>query len=128
MPVRSLHSSVLKWPDRRTVEEAAAAWAARERLRHPGLIRLGWFGSYARGDAGVGSDLDLIAVVESSAEPFERRALAWGLSSLPVPAEILVYTRDEWQRMDREGGRFARVLRREARWFVEPEPDPTAES
>jgi predicted nucleotidyltransferase len=119
---------VLKWPDRRTVEEAAVAWAARERLRHPGLIRLGWFGSYARGDAGVGSDLDLIAVVESSAEPFERRALAWGLSSLPVPAEILVYTRDEWQRMDREGGRFARMLRREARWLVKPERDPTAES
>jgi len=106
MPVRSLHSSVLKWPDRRTVEEAAAAWAARERLRHQGLVRLGWFGSYARGVAGVGSDLDLVAVVES----------------LPVPAEILVYTRDEWQRMNREGGRFARTLEREARWFVEPEP------
>jgi len=126
MPVRSLSSSVLKWPDRRTVEEAAAAWAVRERLRHPGLIRLGWFGSYARGAAGVGSDLDLVAVVESSAEPFERRALAWDLSSLPVPAEILVYTRDEWQRMGREGGRFARVLRRDARWLVEPEPDPKA--
>jgi hypothetical protein len=53
-------------------------------------------------------------LVESSAEPFERRALAWDLSSLPVPAEILIYPRDEWQRMDREGGRFARMLRREA--------------
>ncbi|HLX07248.1 MAG TPA: nucleotidyltransferase domain-containing protein [Thermoanaerobaculia bacterium] len=119
---------MLKWPDRRAVEEAAAAWAARERLHHPGLIRLGCFGSYVRGNAGVGSDLDLIAVVESSAEPFERRALTWDLSSLPVPAEILIYTRDEWQRMDREGGRFARMLRREARWLVEPEPDPTAGS
>jgi predicted nucleotidyltransferase len=116
-----LHSSVFKWPDRRTVEAAAVAWAGRERPRHPELIRLGWFGSYARGAAGVGSDLDLIAVVESSAEPFERRALAWDLSPLPVPAEILVYTRDEWQRLDQEGGRFARTLRREARWLIEPE-------
>jgi len=122
MPVRSLHSSVLKWPDRRTVEQALAAWAAREQPRHPGLVRLGWFGSYARGDAGVGSDLDLVAVVESSAEPFERRALAWDLSQLPVPAEILVYTRDEWQRLEREGGRFARTLRRDARWLVAPDP------
>ena len=122
MPVRSLRSSVLKWPDRGTVEQALAAWAARERLRHPGLVRLGWFGSYARGDAGVGSDLDLVAVVESSPEPFERRALAWDLSQLPVPAEILVYTRDEWQRLEREGGRFARVLQREARWLVTPDP------
>jgi len=122
MPVRSLRSSVLKWPDRRAVEEALASWAARERPRHPGLVRLGWFGSYARGDAGVGSDLDLVAVVESSVEPFERRALAWDLSQLPVPAEILVYTRDEWQRLEREGGRFARTLRRDARWLVAPDP------
>jgi predicted nucleotidyltransferase len=112
---------VLKWPDRRAVEQALAAWAAREQPRHPGLVRLGWFGSYARGDAGVGSDLDLVAVVESSAEPFERRALAWDLSSLPVPAEILVYTRDEWQRLEREGGRFARALRSDARWLVAPD-------
>lgn len=122
MPVRSLRSSVLKWPDRRAVEQALAAWAAREQLRHPGLVRLGWFGSYARGDDGVGSDLDLVAVVESSDEPFERRALAWDLSQLPVPAEILVYTRDEWQRLEREGGRFARALRSDARWLVAPDP------
>jgi predicted nucleotidyltransferase len=124
MPVRSLRSSVLKWPDRQAVERAVTAWASRERRRHPGLIRLGCFGSYARGDAGVGSDLDLVAVVESAEEPFERRALAWDLSQLPVPAEILIYTRDEWQRLQREGGRFARTLQREARWLVEPEPIP----
>jgi len=122
MPVRSLRSSVLKWPDRRAVEQALAAWSAREQPRHPGLVRLGWFGSYARGEEGVGSDLDLVAVVESSAEPFERRALAWDLSPLPVPAEILVYTRDEWQRLERENGRFARTLRRDARWLVAPDP------
>jgi predicted nucleotidyltransferase len=124
MPVRSLRSSVLKWPDRRTVEQALSAWAAREQPRHPELVRLGWFGSYARGDAGVGSDLDLVAVVESSAEPFERRALAWDLISLPVPAEILVYTRDEWQRLEREDGRFARALRSDARWLIAPDPNP----
>src|SRR5436309_7063503 len=99
MPVRSLRSSVLRWPDRREVERRAAEWAAQEAQRHPGLLRLGYFGSYARGDAGVGSDLDLIAVVESSSDPFERRSLDWDLSSLPVPAEILVYTRQEWERL-----------------------------
>jgi predicted nucleotidyltransferase len=119
MPVRSLISSVLKWPDRRQVERQVAEWAAREAPRHPGLLRLGYFGSYARGDAGVGSDLDLIAVVESAADPFERRALGWDLLSLPVPAEILVYTRAEWERLEEEGGRFVRTLAREARWLRE---------
>jgi predicted nucleotidyltransferase len=117
MPVRSLTSSVLRWPDRREVERCAAEWAAREAPRHPGLLRLGYFGSYARGDAGVGSDLDLVAVVESSTEPFERRSLAWDLSPLPVPAELLVYTRQEWERLHEEAGRFARTLQQEARWL-----------
>lgn len=43
----------------------------------------------ARGDAGVGSDLDLEAVVEQSALPFERRAVEWDLQSLPVPGDLL---------------------------------------
>ena len=118
MPVRSLRSSVLRWPDRREVERAAAEWAAREAQRHPGLLRLGYFGSYARGDAGVGSDLDLIVVVESSPDPFERRSLGWDLTSLPVPAELLVYTRSEWEHLVRQGGRFALTLQREARWLI----------
>jgi hypothetical protein len=65
----------------------------------------------------VGSDLDLIAVLESSPEPFERRALEWDLSTLPVPAELLVYTRQEWERLQQEGGRFARTLEQEACWL-----------
>ena len=117
MPVRSLRTSVFRWPDRREVGRKVAEWAVREAARHPGLLRLGYFGSYARGEAGVGSDLDLIAVVESSSEPFERRALAWDLNTLPVPAELLVYTRLEWERLQQQGGRFARTLKEEARWL-----------
>ena len=89
MPVRSLNSSVLKWPDRTTADTAVRAWAVEAARRYPGLIRAGYFGSYARGDWGVGSDLDLVVVVREAAEPFERRALGWDLSSLPVPAELL---------------------------------------
>lgn len=121
MPVRSLSSSVLKWPERAEVEKAVQAWATRAADDHPNLLRLGVFGSYARGDAGVGSDLDLVAVVEDSEQPFERRGVEWELTELPVPAEILVYTREEWERLMGEGGRFARTLEREARWLFERE-------
>jgi predicted nucleotidyltransferase len=102
------------------VRSALAAWAEREARRHPGLLRLGYFGSYARGEWGVGSDLDLIAVVESSASPFERRGLEWETSTLPVPAELLIYTREEWERLRAEAGRFFRTVYREAVWLVEP--------
>jgi predicted nucleotidyltransferase len=42
---------------------------------HDAVVRIGYFGSYARGDWGVGSDLDVIAVVAFSDEAFTRRAL-----------------------------------------------------
>ncbi len=118
MPVKSSTSSVLKWPDRSQVEESVRAWARRQIELRPDIIKLGYFGSYARGDAGVGSDLDLVAVVRASAEPFERRSIDWDLSGLPVPAEILVYTEAEWAELRRRGGRFARMLADEAVWLL----------
>jgi predicted nucleotidyltransferase len=83
---------------------------------HPGLLRAGYFGSYARGDWGVGSDLDLVLVVRESGERFERRALNWDLDGLPVPADLLVYTAQEWQCLQAEAGRFARTLAGETVW------------
>jgi predicted nucleotidyltransferase len=121
MPVRSLTSSVLRWPDLMQVDDALRAWVPRAVESHPELLRLGVFGSYARGDAGVGSDLDLVAVIETSDQPFERRGVDWDLLDLPVPAEVVIYTREEWQRLMAEGGRFAKTLEREARWLFERE-------
>lgn len=118
MPVRSLTSSVLRWPDAAAVRRAAREWAVRQRRERPELVRLGIFGSYARGDAGVGSDLDLIVVVRGSAEPFIRRAAGWDTTPLPVPTELLVYTEAEWQRLQERGGRFAAMLKVETEWLV----------
>ncbi|MBI3181002.1 MAG: nucleotidyltransferase domain-containing protein [Myxococcales bacterium] len=128
MPVRSSNSPVLRWPDRAEVDRAAHAWIAREGPRHPELVAAGYFGSYARGDWGVGSDLDLVAIVRATSEPFERRALGWVLSPLPVPAQLLVYTAQEWQRLLDEGGRFARVLASETVWIHGRMPASSASS
>ena len=117
MPVRSLISSVLRWPDRRTVDDAVRTWAQSEAKRHPELLKLGYFGSYARGDWGVGSDLDLLAVVAQASEPFERVSVNWDLSALPVAADVLVYTKDEWQCLQVEKSRFANVISTEVVWI-----------
>jgi hypothetical protein len=89
----------------------------KEAGRHPELLRLGYFGSYARGDAGVGSDLDLVAIVDRAAEAFERRPLTWNLNGLPVPTELIVYTRQEWDRLQKQGSRFARMLNDQVVWI-----------
>ncbi len=79
---------------------------------------MGLFGSYARGDAGVGSDLDLVVLVRDAAEPFEQRALAYDATSLPVPADVLVYTLEEWERMMAEGG-LPHTVARDVVWLLD---------
>lgn len=97
MPVRSLSTAVLRWPDAETVDRALRQWA-RERVAADGaVLAVGYFGSYARGDWGVGSDLDVVVLVRASTEPFERRAARWDATGLPVPADLLVYTDAEWR-------------------------------
>ena len=117
MPVRSLNSSVLKWPRRDEVAKTLRQWVEKGIEAHPEVIKLGIFGSFARGNWGVGSDLDLIVIVQDTAIPFDRRSLTWNFDSLPVPADMLIYTEKEWQDMRRKGGRFIDMIEKEAVWL-----------
>jgi predicted nucleotidyltransferase len=121
MPVRSLRSSVLRWPDARAVDDAVRRWSEQITRERPDVERIGYFGSYARGDWGVGSDLDVVIVVADSPLPFERCGAQWDLTSLPVSADVLVYTHREWEGLDRTG-RFSRMLASETIWVFPAGP------
>lgn len=127
MPTRSLTSSVLRWPSRAAVDAEVRRWVHRTAEQRPDLMRLGVFGSYARGDAGVGSDLDLVAIVRASSVRPEDRVRGWDTTSLPVPVDLLVFTEDEWAQV-RAAGRFADVLATEARWLFERESEPSEQT
>lgn len=116
MPVRLLTSSVLKWPDTEMVSRELRRWTGDIVYERKDVLRIGYFGSYARGDWGVGSDLDLVIVVKSSSKPFERRATEWDATSLPVPADVLVYTEEEWGSLTTQIG-FFQTLIREMVWI-----------
>lgn len=120
MPIRSLRSSVLAWPDRSTVETALRSWANTHRGTRPELRAVGYFGSYARDEWGPGSDLDLILIVEDDA-PFETRGARWDLTRLPVPAEAIVYTPAEWETVRAREDRFAAMLAQDLVWVLEPD-------
>jgi len=115
MPVRSLTSSVLRWPDRQAVDASVRAWATGVAESHPEVVRIGYFGSYARGDAGVGSDVDLVVVVSDSDRAFEERALDFDATRLAVPTDLLVYTAAEWDTLRKRPG-FLRMIDHEAVW------------
>ncbi len=107
-----------RWPRPAEVEAALRRWA--QQLDLPGLVAIGYFGSYARGDAGVGSDLDLVAIVEASDLPSPLRATRLPSEDLPVPADALVYTEAEWAALKRRRDRFAKTLLKETRWLLGP--------
>ncbi|MEW6059117.1 MAG: nucleotidyltransferase domain-containing protein [Actinomycetota bacterium] len=118
MPVRSLSSSVLRWPDRAEVDAGVRRWASMVAEKGDRVRRIGYFGSYAQGDWGVGSDVDLAVVVERSELPFERRALEFDATGLPVPADLPVHTVAEWDSL-LQGGGWPRAAMGEVVWVCE---------
>lgn len=97
MPVRLLTSFFLKWPNKETVDTTVRRWAKKVVRERPDVVKIGYFGSYARGDWGVGSDLDIVITVDTTDQPFEMRSCNFDTQELPVPADVLVYTQGEWQ-------------------------------
>ena len=45
MPVKSSTSSLIKWPDRPTVDRAVRDWARQTAERRTEVLRIGYFGS-----------------------------------------------------------------------------------
>ncbi|MGH2519267.1 MAG: nucleotidyltransferase domain-containing protein, partial [Chloroflexota bacterium] len=80
-----------------------------------------------RGDWGVGSDLDLLVIVAHADEPFEVRGRAFSLKHLPVPADLLVYTLAEWNRLLTTSG-FVQTIARDARWLIHRADEFAADS
>lgn len=118
MPVRSLSSSVIKWPNKALVDSAIRRWAKKVSEERKDVQKIGYFGSYARGDWGVGSDLDIIVILDDSDMSMWRRSLGWETTDLPVPSDLLIYTIDEWEMM-KNMGRLGRTLIQETIWIYE---------
>lgn len=112
MPVRLLNSAVFKWPSRDAVVEPAGKWARSLAGRDAAVVRVGYIGSYARGDWGVGSDLDVIVILSETSIPALERQRYYYPDNLPVHADVWVYTQAEWDRLaDDSPGLFHRLCK-----------------
>lgn len=117
MPVRLLTQSVLRWPRPEQVLDEVRAWADEQRRGRTSLQRVGVFGSYGRGDAGVGSDLDLLLIDAAAEGPQHQRLRHWPLERLPLSCDALVLSPAEWQALLAKGSRMALELHRDLRWL-----------
>ena len=69
------------------------------RLSGLNIRRISLFGSYARGRRDLFTDLDVLVIMDTD-KPFpERTAEVYSLLALPVDADILCYTPQEFRRM-----------------------------
>jgi len=121
MPVRLLTQSVLHWPDPAEVLAAVRHWAVEQANRQPSLGRVAIYGSYGRGDAGVGSDLDLLLIDGAAQGPQHGRLRQWPLEQLPLSCDALVLTPLEFETLLASNQRLAIELKRDASWIWERE-------
>lgn len=125
MPVRSLTQSLLRWPEPERVLRAVRDWAEQEAQHCPSLQRVGVYGSYGRGDAGVGSDLDLVLIDAAAKGTQSARYRTWPFERLPLSCDALVLTPDEWRELMQNGNNdpvrqtMVRALQSDARWIWE---------
>jgi len=105
------------------VLDAVRHWAEQEAQRCASLQQVGVHGSYGRGDAGVGSDLDLLLIDAAAIGPQSARYRQWPFEQLPLSCDALVLTPDEWQELLHPGkddptrGAMALALERDCRWL-----------
>ena len=90
-----------------TTAEAAKIEMLLESLRRAGPICVYLFGSWARGEQDEASDLDVVVIMRTDL-PFLERALPL-CRDFPLElgaVDLLVYTPEEWQEMQRDGNVF----------------------
>jgi len=83
----------------------------REQLSGHEIEHAYLFGSFASGQITAWSDIDLIVVKRTSAPFIDRPREFLPLFDLGVPLDVLVYTPDEWARLQAGKSGFFKVIR-----------------
>lgn len=126
MPVRLLTQSLLRWPEPEVVFQAVERWAEQQAQRYSSLQSVAVYGSYGRGEAGVGSDLDLLLIDAEAQGPQSSRYRQWPFETLPLGCDALVLTPLELEQLlaasegdDPAKAAMARAMQRDCRWIWE---------
>jgi hypothetical protein len=110
-----------RYADKDEVFDLARKTAHQIADQYPEVSKILLFGSFARGDYGFRSDLDLLIVLRASNEAVHERIDRF-LAYAPVyPTDMLVYTDEELRARISGGDAFlARALRESIQIWPEP--------
>lgn len=91
-------------------------------LKRYGAEKVILFGSAARGEMDEYSDLDFVVIKQTNQVFLERLKEAALVVQAPGSIDILVYTPEEWQRMQEAESPFAERVLAEGRVVYEAQP------
>lgn len=106
MPKLFLSSAKPKFVNKNEVLELARTTARRMGSKHPNVVKILLFGSFARNDFGVHSDLDLLIILESSQKSVPDRIADFLEDAFDYPTDVFPYTEQEMQVRHRAGDPF----------------------
>lgn len=77
------------------------------------------FGSWARGDAGPDSDVDLLVIIPTASKKETTRQIGVTLHAMGIPKDVVVTTPEEFERRKNIVGTIAYPANREGRVLYE---------
>lgn len=105
--------------DRPAIEAALARLVADVYASDRRVIAVVLFGSFARGDAVPGSDVDLLVVLDADNRRFMDRIPDFLPDSFPVGVDVIPWTFAELEGRVAEGDRFAMAILRDGRILLD---------
>ncbi len=90
-----------------------------EALGKLGAQRIVLFGSHARGDFNEASDIDLMVILDTKERMVERIERVLEVIDSELTFEPLVYTPEEFERLNADRGPFIQTIEREGRVLYE---------
>jgi predicted nucleotidyltransferase len=106
MQVKSSNSVRIRYLDKPGIMKAISCLVEELSQKYPEIERISLFGSFARGEAVPGSDVDILIVLTDSDVPFKDRITKYMPSSFPVGIDVFPYTRSEIEAMLSQGNYF----------------------
>jgi predicted nucleotidyltransferase len=103
-----LSSAGPKFVDREEILLVARETARQIGAAHPQVLRVLLFGSFARGDYGTRSDLDLLVILKESAKPAHDRIADFLQHASAYPTDVFPLTEAEIESRLEEGDPFLR--------------------
>ena len=95
-------SARVRYAEAEPIRKAVRDYARDLRNGHPEILSIRWFGSWVRGDAGVGSDVDLCIVLDRSDTPRRERVMDFLPRVFPVGIDLFILTAAEFETLRTE--------------------------